>query len=458
MWKNLSLRMRLLLPLAAMFAAVVLVGGIALQLFASEQLLEENEPSQRSALGISRALNLALATSMNPEETLEAFVRGLGTSDAIRFKKTASTEKPTPHSDTRTPSAGAPDWFVTLIGMPDVSAAFPILLNGETIGEIVFSPDISAAIREKWVGFLALVLISIVVLTLMGMLAHLATSSAERSLMELKAGLTRMRLGNYQTAIHPSGPPELRHSGEAANELAKTLGELSRDNRRLLHRIVSLQDDERQDVARNLHDELGPLLFGVRANTVALIERLPARSASAQKSAKSVLESVEALQEANRRILDRLRPLYIQELGLEQSVRTILQNAKIQAPPLVITAALDHRLNQVDGPLSQTVYRVIQEAVTNVLKHAHARAMDVRAVVDQTELVIEVSDDGKGFESQIFGRGLIGMHERVRALDGTLEVVRSGGRSQIRCRLPLGDAADKPERQQAGADNASDEC
>jgi two-component system, NarL family, sensor histidine kinase UhpB len=92
MWKDLSLRMRLLLPLAAMFAAVVLAGGIALQHFASEQLMEENEPSQRSALGVSRALNLALATSTNPEQTLEAFVGGPGTSDAIRFRRTTSSD------------------------------------------------------------------------------------------------------------------------------------------------------------------------------------------------------------------------------------------------------------------------------------------------------------------------------------------------------------------------------
>lgn len=435
--------MRLLLPLAAMFTAVVLVGGIALQLFASEQLVEENEPSQRSALGVSRALNLALAASTNPEQTLEAFVRGLGPSDAIRFKRTASSNNATSGSDTEILSTGAPDWFVTLMGVPDVSAAFPILLKGELVGEIVFSPDISAAIREKWVGFLALVSISIVVLTLTGGLAHLATSSAEQSLMELRTGLTRMRQGNYQSSIHPSGPPELRQSGEAANELAKTLGELSRDNRRLLRKIVSLQDDERQDIARDLHDELGPLLFGVRANTVALVERLPARSVTAQKSAKSVLDSVEALQEANRRILDRLRPLYIDELGLNQSVRTILQNAKSQAPLLEITADLDHRLNRMDDPLSQTVYRVIQEAVTNVLKHADARVMEVNAIIDETELVVEVSDDGKGFEGQAFGRGLIGMHERVRALNGTLELVRSGGRSRVRCRLALEDATDR---------------
>lgn len=234
MWKSISLRMRLLLPLVATFAVVVLVGGIALQLFASEQLLEESEPSQRSAMGISRALNEALAASVNPEQTLEAFVRGLGTSDAVRFQRRANLPDAVPDADTGMLTKGVPHWFVTLLRIPDVHAAFPIRLKGEPVGEIIFAPDISAAIREKWIGFLALVSISIAVLTLTGGLAHLATSSAERSLMELREGLTRMRRGHYHTPIRPSGPPELRESGEVANELAKTLGELSGDNRRLL--------------------------------------------------------------------------------------------------------------------------------------------------------------------------------------------------------------------------------
>ena len=142
---------------------------------------------------------------------------------------------------------------------------------------------------------------------------------------------------------------------------------------------MSLQDDERQDIARELHDELGPLLFGIRANTVALMESLPPDMAGPEASAQGILQSVEALQYANRRILDRLRPLYIQELGLGRSIHTLLQNARAQAPELKLSARIDPGLNEIDGLLSQTVYRVIQEAVTNVLRHANARSLDVTA-------------------------------------------------------------------------------
>ena len=118
-----------------------------------------------------------------------------------------------------------------------------------------------------------------------------------------------------------------------------------------------------------------------------------------------MLESVEALQQANRRILDRLRPLYIQELGLEKSIQTLLDNARSQAPGLKLTAQIDPRLNEVDGLLSQTVYRVIQEGVTNVLRHANAHSMNVRAMIEDGQLAVEISDDGVGLPPDgIFGR------------------------------------------------------
>jgi two-component system sensor histidine kinase UhpB len=195
-------------------------------------------------------------------------------------------------------------------------------------------------------------------------------------------------------------------------------------------------------MARELHDELGPLLFGIRANTVALLESIPSSPAKLRRAAEGIVQSVETLQQANRRILDRLRPLYIQELGLERSIQTLLQNVKAQAPGLKVTSQIDTTLNEVDGLMSQTIYRVIQEAVTNVLRHAKANAMHVAADINDSEVIVEISDDGIGFPAdRMFGRGLTGMLERARALSGTLELVREEGRTCVRCRLPAEDSA-----------------
>src|SRR5215475_2607052 len=93
MWDKLSLRTRLLLPLALMFVAALLLGGVSLQIFASSQLVQESEPPERTAKAVATALNSALQTSNNPRATLDAFVQSLGASEAIQFRRAGAEPK-----------------------------------------------------------------------------------------------------------------------------------------------------------------------------------------------------------------------------------------------------------------------------------------------------------------------------------------------------------------------------
>ena len=422
-----------------MFVVALILGAVLLRGFAAEQLIEENKPAMRSAGQLAEALNATLRSSDNPRQTLNAFGESLGTGGAIQFRSSEASAPAMSRVAAATGSRRAPGWFVDLLALPELGAAFPILIDGSRVGEIVFAPDMSADIFEKWIGFLAILVAAVALALLTGVIAYLTAGAALRPLLDLGRGLTRLREGNYGNFITPAGPPEIRRSAEEANQLAQTLERLSRDNRSLLRKIVSLQDDERRDLARELHDELGPLLFGIRANAVTLLDASPLDKAQLDGSVAGVLQSVEALQLTNRRILDRLRPLYIDELGLTKSIDTLLRNVRSQAPRLEQTADIDPRLGDVDGLLSHTVYRVIQEGITNVLRHADAGAMKITATIQSDQLLVEVADDGVGIApDSVFGRGLTGMHERVRALGGTFELLRENGLTCIRCRLPVG--------------------
>lgn len=436
MWQRLSFRTQLFLPLGAGFLAALVLGAILLQIFATGQLADENEPARRSTRVIAAALNNTLRASDDPQKTLLAFVHSLDASSDIQFRAMEAGPIPSAKDGLRNLQT-VPQWFLHLLTMPDIDAASPVVIDGRHVGDIVFLPDLSADLFEKWIGFLALTSLVVVLMALTGTIAYLFAGSVVRPLQYLGEGLTRIRRGDYATPIPIEGPPEIRRSCEAANALATTLAQLSQDNRDLMHRLVSLQDDERRDLARELHDELGPLLFSIRAGAISLIEASPP-AGNLGNSAEEVLQSVEALQQTNRRILDRLRPLYIEELGLETSVQTLLRNFRKQAPDIGLTATIDPGLNAIDGPLAQTVYRVIQEALTNVLRHAGASNADVQAAIVGDALVIEISDDGGGFPAgNLFGRGLTGMHERVRALSGSLSLLRTDDRTCVRCRLPV---------------------
>jgi two-component system, NarL family, sensor histidine kinase UhpB len=436
MWQRLSFSTQLFLPLGVIFVTALIMGGVLLHVFTTGQLAYENQPAQRSTKAVAEALNNTLRSSDNPRKTLHDFVRMLDASSDIQFLPEEAVAPPfTPRG--LQGSHSPPKWFVDLLAIPDVHIAFPVTIEGKKVGDVVFTPDLSAALFETWVGFLALAGFVIALSGLTGVIAYVFAGSALRPLQDLGEGLSRMRRGDYAKPIPVGGPPEIRQSGEEANALAITLAQLSQDNRDLLHRLVSLQDDERRDLARELHDELGPLLFGIRAGTIALIEASPP-AGNLGNSAQEVLQSVEALQQTNRRILDRLRPLYIEELGLETSVQTLLQNFRRQAPYIGLMATIDPALNRIDGPLAQTVYRLIQEGLTNVLRHAGASNANVQAAIVGNALIIEISDDGGGFPADnVFGRGLTGMHERVRALSGSLSLLRADERTYVRCRLPV---------------------
>lgn len=442
MWQRLSFGTQLFLPLGLSFVAALVMGGVLLQTFAAGQLADENEPGRNATRTVAVALNSALGASDSPRKVLDAFVNSLGTSSDIQFRAVEAGPVP-PAKDGLRDVHGVPRWFVDLIVIPDMDAASPVIIDGRHVGDIVFTPDLSADLFEKWIAFLALMSLIAVLMVLTGAIAYLFARSVLRPLRDLGAGLSRIRGGDYATPIPVAGPPEIRQSCEEANALSETLAQLSQDNRDLLHRLVSLQDNERRDLARELHDELGPLLFSIRAGTIALSDASQ-QTGHLGNSVQEVMRSVEALQQTNRRILDRLRPLYIEELGLEASVQTLLRNFRRQAPHIGLTATIDPELDGIDGALAQTVYRVIQEALTNVLRHAAARNAHVEAAIAGDALAIEVSDDGGGFPADnVFGRGLTGMHERVRALSGSLSLLRADERTYVRCRLPLGEMHDQ---------------
>jgi two-component system sensor histidine kinase UhpB len=436
MWKKLSLRARLFLPLGVLFLTALLLGASALQVFSPAQFVYENEPERQAAQAVAQALNGALESSASPQQALDAFAASLGTASAIRFRPIGAGGGPPP---VQVASADVPKWFVGFLTIPELGAAYPISIEGRRVGDILFSPDISADVFEKWVGFLAITVSAAILMSLTAAIAYFIAGAVLRPLLELGNGLTRMRAGRYVEAIPVTGPPEIQRSCMEANELASTLSRLSDHNGKLLYKIVSLQDDERQRLARELHDELGPLLFSIRADSTVLLEAIPGGDPKLDRPLQGLLQAVEALQLTNRRILEGLHPLYLHELGLERSIQSLLQNTRSQAPNIHISSHIDPALNRVDGSLSQTIYRVIQEGITNVLRHAVATSVFVEADTRDSGIVVEVSDNGIGLApATAFGRGLIGMDERVRALGGSLELFRKQDRTIIRCRLPFG--------------------
>jgi signal transduction histidine kinase len=210
-----------------------------------------------------------------------------------------------------------------------------------------------------------------------------------------------------------------------------------------LHSSLAAADAERGRWARELHDETLQGLGGLRVLLSSALRRGdPERS---QQAMREAVEHIEREIGNLRAIITELRPAALDELGLGTAIEALLDRHREQQAfqieheiTLPVPAEGQRRL---DPELESSVYRLVQEALTNVAKHAGADTVRVRVVEADGEVQIEVQDDGTGFETDAAsqGFGIAGMHERVRLAGGSLEIDSSEHGTLLRACLPRHD-------------------
>jgi PAS domain S-box-containing protein len=215
----------------------------------------------------------------------------------------------------------------------------------------------------------------------------------------------------------------------------------------LSRRVLTVQEEERRAVARELHDELGQVLTAVKVNLQALRRQAaPVKFGSIFEDSLALLDG--AIAEV-RAISTRLRPAVLDDLGLEAALSSHLE--RIRARTAMVLAA-DIRLPQrrLDAAVETACFRIMQEAVTNALRHARASGLRVELAVENGELVLAVRDDGQGFDlaaatrraAQGESAGLSGMEERARLAGGRLEVrTAPGSGTEVRALFRLAEAS-----------------
>lgn len=219
------------------------------------------------------------------------------------------------------------------------------------------------------------------------------------------------------------------------------------DNRRLAQRCVQVQEAERKALARELHDELGQYLNAIKIDAVALQQSSP--QTKIVEAASSIIRHTDHLHGIVRDRIRDLRPVGLDELGLEAALEQYVSDWQPRLPGVELSISFDGDLDSVDEALSLVLYRILQEGMTNVSRHAHAKRVGIsvrRTRGDPPKTRDEVSltlvDDGCGSDLGERGRGvgLIGMRERVEMLGGCLQVTSAPGLGfGLRARIPAGD-------------------
>ncbi len=201
--------------------------------------------------------------------------------------------------------------------------------------------------------------------------------------------------------------------------------------------LQNVREDERAHLARELHDELGSLLTAAKFDVARLKSKLPAESPELKIRLQHLTETLNSGIALKRRIIETLRPSSLNNLGLSASLGILTREFSEQAELPVRCDIADVTL---DESSQLTVYRLVQESLTNIGKYAEAGAVDVqvRALRDGVEVVVQ--DDGGGFDPELTrssAHGLEGMRHRVEAAGGDLVVESSlGDGTRVRAWLP----------------------
>jgi two-component system sensor histidine kinase UhpB len=251
--------------------------------------------------------------------------------------------------------------------------------------------------------------------------------------------------------LSPQGPPELKRLAVAFNRMSERLAAAATQNQRLNERLLTLQAEERAELARNLHDDIGPLLFAVEM-TAATVERVAGTGqvGDIPAHAKAIHDAVALMQQHVRDILGRLRP--ISTIGLQVSIDRLLSFWQRRRPHVGINLTMTIEEDLLGEDAKETIYRVVQEGLSNAMRHAMPGRVDIIIAHDGADgLHIAVTDDGVGLRPDYAASrgparlGLIGTRERVAAMAGSLSVVpgRDGKGLTLIASLPYTNRAEE---------------
>lgn len=424
MLQSLSLRARLSLLLGGVIVAGLAFGVSLLIFHAGARVSAEAEGATRLARDLVHAtLPRLQPSSPDPRGELDEL---LADARRLRHVHVAVEGEPEP------PKAAqnrAPEWFSALVFRPPA----PTYIS-TPLGVIEIAANPADEIAEIWEEIVWLGIGAAGVAGIAFALVSFAVSLTLRPIGAISEALAGLEQGDYAVRAPVDGSSEFVAIAARLNSLAATLDRLNDENRRLLRRMIHVQDEERRDIARDLHDEIGPFLFTVRAGVGALARKARTPGADpallAQDCAK-IDGQIAALQQVNRRILGRLRPAALSEIGLADALEALARGWRETRADVAIELALDGAQGDMDETSALTAYRVAQEGLTNAFRHSGARRIVLSATRAGDLLRIEVSDDGAGLAPGPSGGGLglRGMRERVEALGGALKVENnpSGG-------------------------------
>jgi two-component system sensor histidine kinase UhpB len=447
--RTMSLRFRLIVSIVLVLVVSLAFGGALACWHAGRSVRTE----MRAALAVGeQTVRNALASLPAAGGTQRHIARLVGSFDGDRHVQAALLDDrgvSIASSALAMQSPAVPEWFHGFFGVDLPPLRIPLPADAETHGSITLRADSHNEVGEVWSEFRDALLI----VALFGgptvLLIYWTLGRALWPLASLSAAFGRIGSGDYGPRLaEAGGPPELTDLAAGFNVMAERLAAMEVQNRSLNERLLTLLEEERSDLARDLHDEVGPFLFAVNID-VATIHRLIERGQLGEVPERlhAISEAVGHMQKHVKAILLQLRPIGLVEFGLAGAIDNLAKFWRFRHPEIDFVVDVSGEEDGFGDPADTAIYRIVQESLSNAVRHGRPSRIEVSVSQDaERAIVARVSDDGTGLAETEggVGFGLLGMRERVAALGGSLVVENGPGTHglTVTARLPQAFPAD----------------
>ena len=450
--KDLSIQRRLAISITLVLLFSLVVGfGLTYQHVLGKV---RTEMQAALAVGAYTALNATedKARAPDPLGKLRAVVRDFDGDRHLLAKLSAPDGRVLARSRLLRPEDAAPSWFYHLVVAAPAAKTLTLPNALAGLGTLTLEADPHNEVAEAWSDMRLTLVIMALFFAAVLTLAFTTIRAALAPLRDVREALLRIGAGDLSTRIAPGVAHELAPLRDGVNAMAERLAATVEQNRALNEQIIDLQEEERAELARDLHDDVAPFVFAVGADAT-MIRQYLAKNATAEigPRADAISEAVRHMQRHLKHVLRRLAPGALLDLGLSGAVDDLIAFWAMRRPKVAFSR--DVSGDPLDPPLDAVAFRVVQESVSNAIRHGEPSAIDIVIAVGDDAATIVVEDDGKGLPADgRFGFGLAGMRERVRSVGGSITVRNrtTGSGVSVEAKLPL--AASRPaaaERVQA---------
>jgi two-component system sensor histidine kinase UhpB len=347
------------------------------------------------------------------------------------------------------PGRKAPAWYASLVA-PVVQPS-QIGIGG---GRLILHADSSRAVLDGWDALVHLVWMGAIALAVINLAVFWFAGRILRPLQIVIEGLKRMEAGDYGARLPTLSGREGRLMSATFNRTAQAVADSVadrraaaeardrlRENREFTQMIQSHIEEERRTIARELHDELGQSITAIRSFGLIIQQQAAPGNERVAEAARLVVQTAGDMYDAVHEMIPRLRPFALDSFGLGDAAGDLVAAWRTRQIGVAILLQVAEPLPQLDAAQSLCAYRILQEALTNAIRHAAARQITVSVSTGPDELLVRVLDDGCGLPpgwEQSGHYGVRGMRERAVASGGTLQLISKPGHgTEVLARLPL---------------------